>query len=347
MKKQNKIQNIEALRGLAIILVLITHSFFISHLTELRHFFDFGRGVDVFFIISGFLMGSTYLSKIDLYKFDLLKTYNFYARRFLRLFPAMIFWSVIILASSQLWVKIGIFSNISDVFRFVSSNLIFMGNFFNNNHENALGYWWSLGLEGQFYLVLPVIIYLSGPYFWKVIVSICLLISLSAVWTFDSFWMFRIHGLFIGLVMWKISQSNRFELIKNKLGLLSSLHFNTIVLFLIFSGVLIPTSITSAQPFVTLVVSIIFGMVLLLSLCNEKRLFGYFNFVFVFFGKISYSWYLSHLLVFHAGLYIINHYGPGWMKVWKVSLFFISILVAYLSYKFIENLINKEKYIIR
>lgn len=121
--------------------------------------------------------------------------------------------------------------------------------------------------------------------------------------------MFRIHGLFIGLVMWKISQSNEFKLIKNKIGLLSSLHFNTIAIFLIFSGILVPTSITTAQPFVTLVVSIIFGMVLLLSMCNEKRVFGYFNSVFVFFGKISYSLYLSHLLVFHTGLYIINYFG--------------------------------------
>lgn len=48
MKKQNKIQNIEALRDSAIILVLIAHSFFISPVAELQHFFDFGRGVDVF-----------------------------------------------------------------------------------------------------------------------------------------------------------------------------------------------------------------------------------------------------------------------------------------------------------
>lgn len=91
----------------------------------------------------------------------------------------MLFWSTIILILSQVWVKIGIFQNITDVFKFVSSNLIFMGNFFNNNHQNALGYWWSLGLEGQFYLVLPIIVYLSGPLFWKVIVSICLIISLT------------------------------------------------------------------------------------------------------------------------------------------------------------------------
>ncbi|EEE7366883.1 acyltransferase, partial [Salmonella enterica subsp. enterica serovar Berta] len=334
MKKNNKIQNIEALRGSAIVLVLIAHSFFFPPLFELLHFFDFGRGVDVFFLISGFLMGSTYLSKIDLYHFDLLKAYNFYARRFLRLFPAMLFWSAIILIMSKYWINIGIFQYISDVFRFVSSNLVFMGNFFNNNHQNALGYWWSLGLEGQFYLALPIIIYLSGPYFWKVVVSICLILSLSAIWTFDYFWMFRIHGLFIGLVMWRISQENVFLLIKDKIGSLSSLHFNIIALFLIFSGILIPTSITSAQPFVSLVVSIIFGMVLLLALCNENKLFGALNFVFVFFGKISYSLYLSHLLVFHIGLYIINRYGLVWMENHKVSLLFISIAVAYLSYKF-------------
>ncbi|EDY2791856.1 acyltransferase [Salmonella enterica] len=63
MKKNNKIQNIEALRGSAIVLVLIAHSFFFPPLFELLHFFDFGRGVDVFFLISGFLMGSTYFIK--------------------------------------------------------------------------------------------------------------------------------------------------------------------------------------------------------------------------------------------------------------------------------------------
>ncbi|HEB4872978.1 TPA: acyltransferase [Kluyvera ascorbata F0526] len=299
MKNNNKILNIEALRGAAIILVLMAHSFFVPIISKIQHFFDFGRGVDVFFIISGFLMGSTYISKLDLSKFNLLLAYNFYAKRFLRLFPAMVFWCAVILIFEKYWINIGIFSSISDVIRFISSNLIFMGNFFNNNHQNALGYWWSLGLEGQFYIILPIIVYLSGSWFWKVIVAIPLILSFSSIWSFDYFWMFRIHSLFIGLIAWKISQASVFTLMSNKLNALPNLQLNLIVLFLFFSGILIPTSILSAQPFVSLVVGIIFGLALLLSLCMKNALFGYFNFIFVFSEE-----YLI-LYTYHTWLYSI------------------------------------------
>lgn len=168
-------------------------------------------------------MGSTYISKIDLHNFNLLLAYNFYTKRFLRLFPAMIFWCVIILIFTKYWIKIGIFSNVSDIVRFISSNLIFMANFFNNNHPNALGYWWSLGLEGQFYIILPIIVYLSGTWFRKVIVAIPFILSFCFIWTFDYFWMFRIHSLFIGLIAWKVSQTSVFTLIKNKFSALPNI----------------------------------------------------------------------------------------------------------------------------
>lgn len=54
MKNNNKILNIEALRGAAIILVLMAHSFFVPAISKIQHFFDFGRGVDVFLLYQGF-----------------------------------------------------------------------------------------------------------------------------------------------------------------------------------------------------------------------------------------------------------------------------------------------------
>lgn len=337
--------NIEVLRGIAIIFVLICHAFFWGNL-GFRNQLAYEQGVDLFFVISGFLMGATYLSKININQFSFPSAYNFYIKRFTRLYPAMLFWSILTLCTAHFWVRLGILPSKQDFLQQTISNLVFMGNFYNYSHENAFGYWWSIGLEGQFYFILPILLYLSGKYFWRVVTVLVLVLGLSAIWSFDkSAWMFRMHGLFIGLLCWKISSLQAFSEIKSKINSLSSLYINGIILFLLLSVLILPRAINQAFPFVSLVDCILLGIGLLLAICYKDKLFGKAGHIFVFFGRIAYSMYLSHLLIFHSCNHLMNKYnlnGGGY----KLAIIVLTIIIAWLSYKFIESRMKKENYMI-
>ena len=79
-KSKNYIQEIQSLRGISIIFV------FLFHIN--KEIFKFGYlGVDIFFVISGFLITKLIYEKLIINNFIL---NNFYISRFLRLFPALI-----------------------------------------------------------------------------------------------------------------------------------------------------------------------------------------------------------------------------------------------------------------
>lgn len=175
-----KNENIQVLRGLAILLVLLTHFSIIlpADLAEYynTHFLNYIRpsmGVDLFFVISGYLLGKTFLQKNILIKKTLESTLEstllFYRKRFLRLMPAAYFWAFFtlcigILFHDNLWLD-----KQSLIFNFFSS-LTFIRNFSEFLKPTHLGYYWALAVEVQFYIFLPIVWFnLSRKSFWLLI----------------------------------------------------------------------------------------------------------------------------------------------------------------------------------
>src|ERR1700716_4125662 len=82
---------LDGLRGIAVLMVVITH--FASLSTANYHYFYSGLlGVDIFFVLSGFLITSILLQEFERTHWISLK--RFYARRFLRLMPA--YWACLL-----------------------------------------------------------------------------------------------------------------------------------------------------------------------------------------------------------------------------------------------------------
>ncbi len=145
-------KDIDGLRALAVIAVVLFH-FDIKDLA--RGGFV---GVDIFFVISGFL-----ITKI-IYN-DLAKTfYNFYNRRIRRIFPALfcLYFFVLLyalpvpLSSDVSFINNGLLASL-----FFSSNIYFytLGGYFGPELEqNPLLHTWSLSVEEQFYIFFPVIL---------------------------------------------------------------------------------------------------------------------------------------------------------------------------------------------
>jgi peptidoglycan/LPS O-acetylase OafA/YrhL len=142
---------LDGLRGIAIILVVLFHNFgFFNH-------FVFGwLGVDLFFVLSGFLITNILLNAIG--KEHYLR--NFYFKRILRIFP--LYYSVLIVTIFLLPQ----IASLKSTFQYYINSQIWFWFFLENwlfaltplERTNFLNHFWSLAVEEQFYLVWPFII---------------------------------------------------------------------------------------------------------------------------------------------------------------------------------------------
>lgn len=150
--------DIDGLRGLAILAVIGYHA-------GLPSFKGGFVGVDVFFVISGFLI--TQLLKNEIKKTGTLSFRNFYARRVRRLLPAM--W-IVVIATLLLWILF--LSGLGDTRKFAAStrwSLLGLANiFFKKNTggyfdgptaEMPFLHFWSLAVEEQFYGIWPLLFF--------------------------------------------------------------------------------------------------------------------------------------------------------------------------------------------
>ena len=144
---------VDGLRGLAVLLVVLYHA---------GIFFTGGFiGVDVFFVISGYLITSILLRDIFADRFSIL---NFLERRLRRIFPAvsaMVIFTLAIGALGLLKSDYEKFGRSVVAHCFLWSNIFFKnaaGDYFSTPPSHTLLHTWSLSVEEQFYLVFPVLL---------------------------------------------------------------------------------------------------------------------------------------------------------------------------------------------
>jgi peptidoglycan/LPS O-acetylase OafA/YrhL len=124
-------------------------------------------GVDVFFVISGFLITSLLEAELD--RTGRVDIAAFYARRIRRLLPAL---AIVLLATTGAsFAILSPYGELSDALRSVAASAVFVANIFfqyttgdyfgpNASHLPLL-HLWSLGVEEQYYLIWPVALYLA------------------------------------------------------------------------------------------------------------------------------------------------------------------------------------------
>jgi len=168
------IPQFDGLRGIAILLVLIGHSGFLEALPH-AGMLEYARfGVDLFFVLSGFLItGILTDSKGSPHFFR-----NFYARRVLRIWPlyyAVLFVAFVIVplfAPSMRSTAAGIWP----AFVFYVQNIVFVNR---ETYPFGLGATWSLAVEEQFYLTWPLLVFLFKKRTLAVICASLVVVSLS------------------------------------------------------------------------------------------------------------------------------------------------------------------------
>lgn len=169
-------RDIDGLRAVAVLAVLVFHAF-------PRYLPGGFVGVDVFFVISGFLISKVILTNLERGTFTI---GDFYSRRVRRIFPALL---LVLVACLAFGWKTMLAEDLMQLAKHVfggatfSSNLVLWqeaGYFDKASEAKPLLHLWSLGIEEQFYVAWPLLLWAA----WKWRVSPAMLIAVTAVASF-------------------------------------------------------------------------------------------------------------------------------------------------------------------
>jgi peptidoglycan/LPS O-acetylase OafA/YrhL len=292
---------LDGLRGIAILLVVLYHNFnFISY-------FNYGwLGVDLFFVLSGFLITDILLKTIDT------KNYfrNFYGRRVLRIFPlyylSLLLFIVILPLFPSYPLDVHYYQDHQWWFWTYLQNWTLI--FHYDGKAITLNHFWSLAVEEQYYLVWPfIVLFIRNPKRLLIFCVLALLAVISArlyIWfhreSFPSYqWLFlftRIDGIMIGSMLALIYHINQSALRKYSTELLLLLAgLNFLIYFLNNNREFPAWAIVGYTSF-----SALFALLIYESMKEENKIVNFIfgNRVLRFLGKYSYGFYIFHWPIF-------------------------------------------------
>ena len=327
---------IDGLRTIAVLSVILYHANFqIFGQNPIKGGF---LGVDIFFVISGYLITSILLTGFREKSLTLL---NFYERRIRRILPILLFVMTVSMPFSWMLLLPSDFQSYS--YQLLSS-IFSVSNFYFWSEDS---YWaaesilkpflhtWSLGVEEQFYLFMPLLVMcfsyknISRPTFVLLAIALVSLVSshfMSISDSQSSFYLFpfRSWELLIGasIATYREQQFSD-EVFVEKVPYLPS-----IGLLIIFLSFYFFSESTLHPSFYTLLPTL--GVALVILFSNEKdfsiKLLR--NKVMNFIGLISYGLYLWHFPIF-SYLSHANLFEDSLIKIGAIVLIFVLSIVTY------------------
>lgn len=353
----NYIPQLDGIRGLAIILVVSFHYFGSFPL------FSFGwSGVDLFFVLSGYLITSRLIAMEERKN----HLFQFYKNRALRIMPIYyatffaFFIGYHLLVSKQNLPGFSFYDKnwASFVFFFQNWSFIEWGDL----KENHLQHFWSLAIEEQFYLVWPFILYKfrKNEYFFKAIVSIILSIVITRIFLFLKYSDYmdyphfyyntfcRMDAFLLGGILFLYQQKKKEKLLVNYY------YGGTIILI----AVIIFTGYASiSNPFIstvgyTLIGLMYAGLIYSATSYSGKFVLTIFNCAWLrFIGKISYGLYIFHWLVLRSlepklSIWISEYIGitresAHWWSL--LGCLLISMILSIISFFYFESYFLRMK----
>ena len=342
---------IDGLRAIAVGAVVLYH----AQITILGHqpFKGGFIGVDIFFVISGYLITSIILK--ELVTTGSFSFKHFYERRARRILPALLF---VILCSLPFGYLILFPEPFIDFSKSIISSVFFISNIYFNFTGNIYGdehtllkpflNTWSLSVEEQYYILFPIFLIFIIKFFKKYLLTffvIGFLISISfSQYSSINHPSFNFYQIFSrGFELLLGSMLSYFESNNVKWGksnrVLNQLFPKLGILLIIFSifffsdNYLLPSSY-SLIPLI--------GVCLIIWFSHKSEFITKIlsNKIFVFFGLISYSLYLFHYPIF-AFSRLLEIFNDNY----KLIFIFLTIIVSIFSYYFIERPFRNRKII--
>jgi len=327
--------DIGVLRAIAVIAVVFFHF-------QIPYFQGGFVGVDIFFVISGYLMTSTILKGFEKENFSFK---SFYSKRAERILPALLFMLIVIaiVAAFTLLPK-----DIKTINEYAISSMLFISNIFyylnsgyfdNSSQSNFLLHTWSLSVEWQFYIIYPLLLYpfrrLWTEHKHKIttIFGTLMLLSFLAMIYFNesnnsfAFYMFptRAWEMLLGGLVFFLQKEIKID------SLYRAIICSICYLVLCFCIYTYQEKDMIWPSYYTVIPVVATALIILcrweLSILKSSKV--------QFLGKISYSWYL-----WHWPLFVFTYYFALTENWVTISLILSSLTLASFSYYLIES--NKK-----
>lgn len=333
--------DIQGLRAIAFLLV------FIFHLNN--HCLSGGfLGVDLFFVISGYLMTTITINDIEKNKFSFI---TFFEKRFKRILPAYLFFLLIIsILGSLVFIYTDIYKlrlSVIKAIKFISNLYFSTGDsyFGAKLSENPLLHTWSLSIEMQFYLILPFVLFFFKKHLLPIFIT--LIIIITAYSTYEIFFTNNQQKIYFSLVsripefligsVYSIVFKNGLDFSRQKNNIIAICSFLVLIICSFYY--------TEETPFpgvLALIPCIAGANILVLKNNSITDILS--NKVLVYIGELSYSLYL-----WHWGVIALIRYINGVYDLTPAEVIFIIILtfaISWFSYNFLENRFRKTKNVI-
>ncbi|TPM96247.1 acyltransferase [Mesorhizobium sp. B2-1-3A] len=347
--ERQRIPSLDGLRGCAVLVVMCSHFDGLFGITKGN------LGVDIFFVLSGFLITSLLLREIA--DTGTVSFANFYARRVLRLAPALL---VCVFVFGAIDLAFGIFPR-NIILRSIPAAIFYVSNWVRATDRWNMfefGHTWSLAIEEQFYLIWPIaLLFLIGRVrnFTAIFAGVLFLVLAIQVnrymlvargapemWVSAAFHT-RADAIFAGALPAIIVAHARIsEQFKRLLWLAAPAGVMVIILVL-----LLPADYLAwKQPFVVASVAVI--VLHLSSNAGSRMHIAMSADWLVYTGKISYGLYLYHYPIWYL---TVHKFGTALSVGEKqaIGLFIlapVSYAMAGMSFKYIETpaLLMKERF---
>ena len=322
-------KDINGLRAIAVVAVVLFHF-------NIVYFKGGFAGVDIFFVISGYLMTSIIFNKLQKDRFSILE---FYLARAKRIVPALLVLCIILLCITWFILPPYEFKNVGK--QLVSaatftSNFLFLkeaGYFDTSSHEKWLLHTWSLSVEWQFYIIFPVALVLIKKLSKLSYTPWIILFCATGSFLLSAFFPAKYADAGFYLLptrAWEMMSGGlvylfALQVSHKKSAVLESIGFLIIVSCILFLDATVkwPGSLALIP---------VLGTVLILVAAQENS-FITGNKVAQYLGSTSYSLYLWHWPVV-VGLHLFGIYDT---PQWALAGIIVSLVCAHLSYTFVEQ----------
>ena len=335
-------KEINGLRAIAVISVV------------LFHFGVFGFsggfvGVDIFFVISGFLMTSIVMRGLESNAFSF---FDFYLARARRIIPALFFLTIVLLVIGWFYFSPDDYYNLArEIDRavlFLSNNYFYKksGYFDPESHERLLLHTWTLSVEWQFYILYPILLFAVKQIGIKIVPKVIFIFfilsfAFSVIKSYSdpsyAFYILpsRAWEMFLGGLVYYAVKYDR--------NTISKKWFNCLGFLLIFLSIVLYSPSTLWPGFAALLPTT--GAALIIYSGINSFITN--NGVFQKLGDWSYSIYLWHWPL-AVSILIIDIEG-GFLVI--VGLISLSVILGALSFFYIENpirraLVSKSRFIV-
>ena len=357
--KSKYLPSIDSLRALAVLAVIIYH-------VDVNYLPGGFLGVDLFFVLSGYLISSLIIKEYR--KTGSLNLYNFYIRRARRLLPAVYFMITVGLVVMVLFNEVLLRkSHLDAIFGYIySSNWWYIFHkldyFDSFGAQSPFKHLWSLAIEEQFYMIFPLLFLLvnrkkkskDGTYklnknFLYVILGLILVSLIAHILLFDINNISRIYfgtdtrafSLLVGVVGAILYPMERLHA---KVTLQQNMVYS--VVSLVSIATLITVMIYTSEYNTLLyrggfLLVAILGLIVIISSGKQhtlmSRLLSFKPVVFI--GKISYSLYLWHFPVLVLTTPVSEIGNPN--IIFVILRVILTFILATASYVFVETPIRK------